>query len=65
MRKFGRQVLLRITAALVLLVAVCALTAVLVFRSGWFYELVHHRVVAEIEKATGGRVEIGNYSDSI
>src|SRR5580658_10394772 len=61
MRKFGR-VLLRITAALVLLAAVCALTAVLVFRSGWFYELVHQRLVAEIEKATGGRVEIGNYA---
>jgi translocation and assembly module TamB len=61
MRKFGR-ILLRISAALVLLAAVCALAAVLVFRSGWFYELVHHRVVAEIEKATGARVEIGNYS---
>jgi translocation and assembly module TamB len=60
-RKFGR-VLLRILAALVVLVAVCALTGVLVFRSGWFYELVHHRMVAEIEKATGGRVEIGNYA---
>jgi translocation and assembly module TamB len=61
MRKFGR-VLLRITAALVVLGAVCALTGVLVFRSGWFYELVHRRMVAEIEKATGGRVEIGNYA---
>ncbi|HEV1286232.1 MAG TPA: translocation/assembly module TamB domain-containing protein [Bryobacteraceae bacterium] len=61
MRRFGR-VLLRITAALVLLAAVCALTAVLVFRSGWFYELVHHRMIAEIEKATGGRLEIGNYA---
>jgi translocation and assembly module TamB len=65
MRKFGRvllRVVLRISAALVLLAAVCALTGVLVFRSGWFYELVHHRMVAEIEKATGGRVEIGNYA---
>ncbi len=61
MRKLGR-VLLRITAALLLLTAVCALTAVLVFRSGWFYELVHRRAVFEIEKATGGRVEIGNYT---
>jgi translocation and assembly module TamB len=60
-RKLGR-VLLRITAALVLLTAVLTLTAVLVFRSGWFYELVHRRAVMEIEKATGGRVEIGNYT---
>ncbi len=61
MRKLGR-VLLRITAALLLLAAVCALTAVLIFRSGWFYELVHRRAVMEVEKATGGRVEIGNYT---
>jgi len=60
-RKFGR-VLLRIAAALAVLAAVCALAGVLVFRSGWFYELVHRRMVAEIEKATGGRVEIGNYA---
>ena len=35
MRKFGR-VVLRILAAVVVLLAICALTAVLVFRSGWF-----------------------------
>ncbi len=61
MRKLGR-VLLRILAALVLLAGVCALTGVLVFRSGWFYEAVHRRMVAEIEKATGAGVEIGNYA---
>ncbi|HTB13637.1 MAG TPA: translocation/assembly module TamB domain-containing protein [Bryobacteraceae bacterium] len=61
MRKLGR-ILLRILAALVLLAAVCALTGILVFRSGWFAEQVHRRAVMEIEKATGGRVEIGNFS---
>jgi len=60
-RKFGR-VLLRIVAALVLLAAACAVTGVLVFRSGWFYEQVHRRMVVEIEKATGGRVEIENFA---
>ncbi|MGA3203095.1 MAG: hypothetical protein ABSF12_11455, partial [Bryobacteraceae bacterium] len=61
MRKFGR-ILLRITAALALLAAVLALTGVLVFRSGWFYEQVHRRMVDEIQKATGGRVEVGNFA---
>ena len=61
MRKFGR-VLLRLFAALLLLAAIGVLTAVLVFRSGWFYELVHQRAVTEIEKATGGRVELGNFA---
>jgi translocation and assembly module TamB len=55
-------VLLRILAVLVLLAAVCALTGVLVFRSGWFYEQVHRRMVMEIEKATGGKVDIGNFA---
>ncbi len=61
MRKLGR-VLLRILAALVLLAAVCGLSALLVFRSGWFHELVHRRLIAGIEKATGGRAEVGNFS---
>src|SRR5487761_2119378 len=61
MRKFGR-VLLRILAALMLLAAVCSVAAVLVFRSGWFHELVHRRLISEIEKATGGRAEVGNFS---
>jgi translocation and assembly module TamB len=53
---------LRIAAALVVLAGVCALTGYMVFRSGWFYELVHQRMVSEIEKATGGKVEIGNFA---
>jgi len=61
MRRLGR-VLLRLAAALVVLMAMLALTAVLVFRSGWFYEQVHRRMVMEIEKATGGVVEIGNFA---
>ena len=61
MRKLGR-ILLRITATLMLLAVVCAVTGILVFRSGWFYELVHHRMIAEIEKATGARVEVGNFA---
>jgi translocation and assembly module TamB len=36
-----------------------ALSAILVLRSDWFREKVRERIVAEVEKATGGRVEIG------
>ncbi len=56
-----RRGLLRILAALVVLLAILALTGVLVFRSGWFYEMVHRRTIAELERATGGRVEIGDF----
>lgn len=61
MRKLGR-VLLRILAAVLLLASAGGLATVLVFRSGWFHELVHRRTIAEIEKATGARVELGNFS---
>ena len=33
----------------------------LVFRSGWFHEQVRARIVTEVEKATGGRTEIGSF----
>lgn len=38
-----------------------AIAAVLVFRSDWFRNRVRERIVAEVEKATGGRAEIGKF----
>ncbi len=43
------------------LVCVLAITAFLVLRSGWLREQVRERLVDEVEKATGGRVEIGSF----
>jgi translocation and assembly module TamB len=43
------------------LLAALALSAILVLRSGWFREKVRQRIVAEVEKATGGRAEIGAF----
>ena len=45
-------------AALTLAVA---LSAILILRSDWFREKVRQRIVAEVEKATGGRTEIGAF----
>ncbi|MGH7246832.1 MAG: AsmA family protein, partial [Pseudomonadota bacterium] len=39
-----------------------AIAGVLVFRSAWFHQKVRHRIVFEIEKSTGGRVEAGAYA---
>lgn len=57
-RHLTRQCL--VAAAILLLI--CAVTALLVVRSGWFRELVRQRIVTEVESATGGRVEVGNFS---
>ena len=33
-----------------------------VVQSGWFHEYVRQQIIAEIEHATGGRVELGRFS---
>ena len=33
-----------------------------VVQSGWFHEYVRARIISEVEKATGRRVEIGSFS---
>src|SRR5260370_18325609 len=43
------------------LICILAITAVVVLRSAWFREQVRERIVADAEKATGGRVEIESF----
>lgn len=52
----------RTAAALAIMAAALAITASLVFQSGWFQERVRERIVRELEKGSGGRVEMGNFS---
>ncbi|HEV2202262.1 MAG TPA: translocation/assembly module TamB domain-containing protein [Bryobacteraceae bacterium] len=52
----------RTAAALVIVAAALAIAASLVFQSGWFRERVRERIVQELEKGSGGRVELGNFS---
>lgn len=47
--------------SLVALAAVAILSAILLLRSNWFHGKVLVRIVAEVEKATGGRSEIGAF----
>ena len=42
--------------------AIAVVTAVLVVRSNWFFEKVRTQMVATVETATGGRVEIGSFA---
>ncbi|RPI12491.1 MAG: hypothetical protein EHM65_05905, partial [Acidobacteriales bacterium] len=45
-------------AGLVLFLLVCG---IVVLRSDWFREQVRQRIVSEVESATGGQVEIGEF----
>ena len=47
---------------LVVLLVIAGLAGLVVVQSGWFHEYVRQRIIAEIEHATGGRVEIGRFS---
>jgi translocation and assembly module TamB len=64
-RRLGRvlwHVLVRGIAAVAVLVVIAALAGLVVVQSGWFHEYVRQRIIAEIEHATGGRVELGSFS---
>jgi len=58
-RRARRLVIL--LASLAALALVLALSAILILRSDWFRGKVRDRIVAEVEKATGGRAEIGAF----
>jgi translocation and assembly module TamB len=50
-----------VLAALAVIVAIGAAVGMAVLRSAWFYEKVRARIVAEVETATGGRVELDTF----
>ncbi len=51
-----------ITAASLLVLALLAVIAgIEILRSDWFFQQVRHRVIAEIEKSTGGKVELREF----
>src|SRR5579875_2384160 len=57
MRRFVKPLL--ITACAVLLLAVAA---IVVLQTNWFQQQLRESIVASLERATGGRVEIGSFS---
>jgi translocation and assembly module TamB len=56
------RILLRIAISVVILIIVTVTAGYFVVRSGWFYEYVRSSMITQIERATGGRVELGAYS---
>jgi translocation and assembly module TamB len=56
----GGRIALYSGGAVVVLLALAAITGFILVRNGWVAEKIRERVVSEAEKATGGRVEIGS-----
>ncbi|MEZ5354897.1 MAG: translocation/assembly module TamB domain-containing protein [Bryobacteraceae bacterium] len=57
-----KRKLIILFAALVLLLLGGGAALLLTLRSAWFEKKVHARIVAEVEKATGARVELDSFS---
>lgn len=53
--------LLRIAAVLLSVCAILAVAAIAILQSSWLYNKVRQGIVAQIEKATGGRVELASF----
>jgi hypothetical protein len=47
--------------ALVVLGAAIVITALILIQTDWFRDKIRNRIIAEVEKSTGGRVEIGSF----
>lgn len=61
MRRFWHY-FVRVAAAIIVVLLIAVLAGVVVVQSGWFHEYVRRQIIAQIEKATGGRVELGKFS---
>jgi len=61
MRRF-LHIPLRVAVALMVVILASVIAGILVVRSGWFHERVRERIAFEIEKATGGRVDLGSFT---
>jgi translocation and assembly module TamB len=61
MKKRRRRILLRVTLALMLLAVIAVINVVVLLQSTWFFEKVRQQMISTVEKATGGRVEVGSF----
>ena len=56
-----RRIFLWTLAAILALTVIATIAGILTLRSAWFHEQVRARMVREIEKASGGKTEIGSF----
>ena len=61
MRKF-RRIALWTLGVLAAMVVLATIAGVLIVRSDRFHQYIQRRIVEEVQRATGGRVELGGYS---
>lgn len=55
------RVALRLLGVLLAIAVMLFLAAILILPSDWFFNKVRERIITEVERTTGGRVEIGRF----
>ncbi|HYZ83517.1 MAG TPA: hypothetical protein VE621_03920, partial [Bryobacteraceae bacterium] len=55
------KITLWIGGILTALIGIVIVAALLILPSEWFYKKVRERIITEVERVTGGRVEIGRF----
>ena len=61
MRRRSRRLLIA-GGSLVVLLLLLGVAGLITVRSSWFHQIVREKMIEAIEKATGGKTELGNYS---
>ena len=56
------RVSVRLAIALSLIPAVCIVAGLIVVQSQWFRDRVRERIISELTRASGGRVELGSFN---
>src|SRR4051794_8509845 len=60
--RWTRSFILRLMAAVIVLLAIAALAGFLIVRSGWFREQIRDRVLVKLTRAPGGRADLGHFN---
>src|SRR3954451_3349855 len=61
MSRRSRRLLIA-AGSLFVLVLLLALAGLITVQTAWFHDYVRSKMIAAVEKATGGKSEVGNYS---
>src|SRR5689334_692745 len=61
MSRRSKRVLIAFGSLIVLLL-LAAVASLITIQSNWFHQMVRNKMIEAIEKATGGKSEVGSYS---
>jgi translocation and assembly module TamB len=58
----GKRIAAIVLGSLVALILIVVVGAIITVRTQWFREFVRQKIIASVEQATGGKVDVGSFS---